>query len=223
MSFATGTVGDALKRRALDGLRVEDHGRSLIDWLVPHLYATKGRVLLALRRTDGGEVLRALAEDGVLSRQAFALQLAPDWRARAEAVLREALVDPSEEGWCSMALTERLLEALLPRSLDGRAAWLMTRGLEILRPAPEAPVVEARDRSRAADLAGGGRAGLLVPRRYGLGPQSGTEKVPVSGGLPSDQVAVKEPAMASFATSVSVACSPCISGNNGPPPWTTLM
>ena len=66
------------------------------------------------------------------------------------------------------------------------------------------------------------RSPMAATSRYGLGPQSGTEKVPVSGSLPSDQVAVNEPAMASFATAVSVACSPCRSGSACPPGFTLM-
>lgn len=138
------SVGAALQRRALDGLRVDFGARTLqVDWLRPHVSRGEGHVHVALRysRCDGQQRVRGRVR--LPSELARARTLAPDWRARAEAALRSALAAPPDEPRHPEEIADDLLRALLPDTVDGRAGWLLTRGLELLGAGAQTPLVTA--------------------------------------------------------------------------------
>ncbi|MCY1055637.1 hypothetical protein [Nannocystis sp. SCPEA4] len=142
LSERPGSVGAALKARVLDGLRVADGARALqVDWLVPHLCRSEGRVHVALRWSDGDAQQRARGVARMPSYIANDLLLAPDWRARAEAALHSALAAPDSS--YPEDIADALLQALIPEAVGGRAAWLLTRGLELLGAGGDRPLAEA--------------------------------------------------------------------------------
>lgn len=150
MSFPPGTLGAALRSGALDGLEAREGAAALrVDWLALHLSEKSADAsgALALTRTREGRCERVRGTCPSPSALALARRLAPDWRARSEAALHAALrASLSDEGGYHDApesVFRGLMQALLPDAPGERAQWLVTRGLELLRPRPDAPVASA--------------------------------------------------------------------------------
>jgi hypothetical protein len=156
LPLSPGTLGGALKARALDGLRVEAGARSLrIDWLAPQVEkSNEGSIDVALTLDHEGALFRSRGHCPSLPGTALERRLDPDYLDRVSTALLGAL----ESSLCEPSAThgtdeilDRILDAMTPPIPEGLARWVIQRGMEVLR-ADGSPAARAESSGRVFTL-----------------------------------------------------------------------